>query len=146
MSTGAESAVPVRPSCEDAIFVGHHRSMSDSIDWTDDTPITLKEACELAFRGIVTEASLRAEHSRGMLEIFRIGRQDFTTLRAIREMIDKKSRAQGRDAGTSIARPTPSSKAENQSALAAAKASFKRRKASLRTNALVERRRLRGDP
>ncbi len=64
-----------------------NRSMSDSIDWTDDTPITLKEACELAFRGIVTEASLRAEHSRGMLEIFRIGRQDFTTLRAIREMI-----------------------------------------------------------
>jgi hypothetical protein len=104
-------------------------------DIDDDTPITLREACDLAFRGIVTEASLRAEHRRGMLVIFRIGRQDFTTLRFIREMQDKKCRAQDQDHGSGSirgAKPTLSSTAERQSALAAAKASFRKRRTSLR--------------
>lgn len=52
----------------------------------DDDPVTLKEACEMAFRGTITVASLRAEAGRGNLDIFRIGRRDFTTLRAVREM------------------------------------------------------------
>jgi hypothetical protein len=52
----------------------------------DDDPVTLQEACELAFRGTITVASLRAEASRGNLDIFRVGRRDFTTLRAVREM------------------------------------------------------------
>ncbi len=51
-----------------------------------DDPITLQEACDLAFRGTITIATLRAEAKRGTLEVFRIGRRDFTTLNAIREM------------------------------------------------------------
>ena len=51
-----------------------------------DDPITLQEACELAFRGNITIASLRVEARRGNLEVFRVGRRDFTTLNAIREM------------------------------------------------------------
>ena len=56
---------------------------------SDDDPITLKEACELAFRGTITIASLRAEAGRGNLEVFRVGRRDFTTLKSIREMREK---------------------------------------------------------
>lgn len=52
----------------------------------EDDPVTLKEACELVFRGTISVASLRAEASRGNLDIFRVGRKDFTTIRAVREM------------------------------------------------------------
>jgi hypothetical protein len=101
----------------------------------DDTPITLQEACDLCFRGIITPAALRAEHGRGMLTIFRVGRQDFTTLRFVRTMQENKCRAQDQALASGSTRPakrTPSSTAENQSALEAAKASFKRLKASAR--------------
>lgn len=57
-----------------------------------DDPITLQEACELAFRGNITVATLRVEARRGNLEIFRVGRRDFTTLNAIRDM---RKRCQG---------------------------------------------------
>jgi len=54
-----------------------------------DDPITLQEACDLAFRGNITIASLRVEARRGNLEVFRVGRRDFTTLNAIRDMRKK---------------------------------------------------------
>jgi hypothetical protein len=101
----------------------------------DDTPITLQEACDLYFRGIITPAALRAEHGRGMLTIFRVGRQDFTTLRFVRTMQENKCRAQDPAPASGSTRPakrTPSSTGESQSALDAARASFKRRKISLR--------------
>lgn len=53
---------------------------------TDDDPITLKDACEKFFAGAFTIATLRAEHRRGNLEVYRIGKRDFTTLRDLREM------------------------------------------------------------
>ena len=55
----------------------------------DDQPLTLKEACELIFRDSISPATLRAEADRGRLVIERIGRRDFVTRRAIREMRKK---------------------------------------------------------
>lgn len=51
-----------------------------------DAPLTLKEVCRLVFRDAISPASLRAEFRRGRLEMERVGRTDFTTLRAISEM------------------------------------------------------------
>lgn len=51
-----------------------------------DSPITLKEACEVHFRNRVKVATLRAEAAKGRLDIFRVGRADFTTIRDLREM------------------------------------------------------------
>lgn len=54
-----------------------------------DDLLTLKDACERVFDGAFTIATLRAEHRKGNLEIYRIGRRDFTTLRDIQEMKKK---------------------------------------------------------
>lgn len=53
---------------------------------TDDDPITLKDAAEL-YR--LTVSTLRAEAGRGRLEIFRLGKRDYTTILSMREMIEK---------------------------------------------------------
>lgn len=96
---------------------------------TDDTPITLEEACELYFRGIITANSLRAEHSRGMLTIFRVGRQDFTTLRFVREMQERKCSGQMRpDAAGSV-----HSAAQIEASQLALRASLKALRTSSRT-------------
>jgi len=55
----------------------------------DDNLLTLAEACERVLGGKVKVASLRAEVGRGNLTIFRVGRKDFTTVRHVREMIDR---------------------------------------------------------
>jgi hypothetical protein len=60
--------------------------MSRTADPGLDDLLTLKDACELVFDGAFTIATLRAEHRKGNLEIYRIGRRDFTTLRDIQEM------------------------------------------------------------
>lgn len=65
-----------------------------------DDPITLQEACDLAFRGNITVSSLRVEARRGNLEVFRVGRRDFTTLNAIREMRKKCQGARKAPAST----------------------------------------------
>ena len=54
---------------------------------SEDDPITLREAAETFFRGRIKVASLRAERDRGNLTTFRIGRQEFTTNKFLREMI-----------------------------------------------------------
>jgi hypothetical protein len=56
---------------------------------TDDDPITLAHACEIVFKNTVTPATLRAEHRRGRLDIFRIGRKDFVYLRDVRAMVER---------------------------------------------------------
>ena len=55
----------------------------------EDDPITLRDACEIIFRNEIKPATLRAEAARGRLVICRIGRQDFVTLRDVREMVIK---------------------------------------------------------
>jgi hypothetical protein len=57
-----------------------------------DDLITLKTACRIAFRDQIKVATLRAEAARGHLTISRIGKRDFTTLRNIREMIERKQK------------------------------------------------------
>ena len=52
----------------------------------DDTPITLKDACEIHFGGRISVATLKAEHARGNLDMSKIGRAYFTTIGKLREM------------------------------------------------------------
>ena len=53
----------------------------------DEHPITLDEACKLYPRAHLKVSTLRAEHARGRLDIFRLGRRDYTTPRAMRAMV-----------------------------------------------------------
>ena len=48
--------------------------------------ITLEDACKFFLHGKVTVATLRAEHKAQRLEIYRIGRRDFTTLSDLKDM------------------------------------------------------------
>lgn len=59
----------------------------ESVD--EDEPLTLAEACEIVFRGRITPDTLRAEAARGNLAIERIGRRDFVTRAAIKDMREK---------------------------------------------------------
>ncbi len=56
------------------------------LDALDDEPLTLEEACKVIFKSAISPASLRAEARRGRLVIERIGRTDFVTRAAVREM------------------------------------------------------------
>src|SRR5690606_34313741 len=56
---------------------------------TDDTALTLNEACRIYFRDAIKPASLRAEARRGNLTLLRIGKKDFVTPAAIREMKER---------------------------------------------------------
>jgi hypothetical protein len=87
----------------------------------EDAPITLTEACELAFRNTLTVATLRAEAGRGNLAISKIGRRYYTTLRDVREMVGKcrvEREAQG-SISTRSGAPGQSATAANSSARAA---------------------------
>lgn len=55
----------------------------------DDEPLTLDEACTLIFKDRIKAGTLRVEATRGNLRIERIGRRDFVTRAAIREMREK---------------------------------------------------------
>ena len=54
-----------------------------------DEPRTLQEACAVFPRAKLTVSALRAEAERGRLTIFRLGRRDYTTVAAMREMVRK---------------------------------------------------------
>lgn len=62
-------------------------SQPRTIDDTD--PITLKEACEIVFRRSCTVYTLRAEAARGRLEVAKIGKRYYTTLRSARSLYAK---------------------------------------------------------
>ena len=53
--------------------------------------MTLKEACKRVFKDAISVATLMAEHRRGNLVIYKIGRQYFTTLRELNEMLSRCS-------------------------------------------------------
>lgn len=59
-------------------------------DITDDTALTLNEACRIYFRDAIKAASLKAEHKRGRLHMVKVGRTYFVTPAAIREMVVKQ--------------------------------------------------------
>ena len=81
----------------------------------DDEPLTLKEACDLIFRNAISPATLRAEADRGRLVIERIGRRDFVTRRAIREMRKKCELAPAPKAPASGSSPSASERTEPSS-------------------------------
>jgi hypothetical protein len=87
-----------------------------------DDPITLKEACEIVFRGRITPATLRAEASRGRLVISRIGKRDFTTLREARGLFDKCQEDRSGHVSTGTARARPGSSETVQRSFAQARA------------------------
>lgn len=98
----------------------------------EDDPITLKEACEIVFRNAVKPATLRAEAARGRLALRRIGRQDFVTLREVREMVDQCRDEKPRPGFTSTQRATSglSETVRNSSARAALENTLRALKAS----------------
>src|ERR1700730_13824971 len=51
-----------------------------------DELLTLDEACEAVLKGKGTPATLRAEHGRGKLELYKIGKRLYTTRRDLKEM------------------------------------------------------------
>lgn len=59
---------------------------------TADDPITLQEACDIVFRGKITPWTLRSEAERGKINIFKIGKKQFTTLREARALCERKAR------------------------------------------------------
>ena len=52
----------------------------------EDDPVTLQEAVDIVYRGRIEVSTLRLMADRGHLEIFKVGRKWFTTLRSVREM------------------------------------------------------------
>ena len=52
-----------------------------------DVPITLKDACRDVFKDKISVATLMAEHRRGNLVIYKIGRQYFTSLNELNAML-----------------------------------------------------------
>jgi hypothetical protein len=54
-----------------------------------DVPIALKDACRVVFNDAISVATLMAEHRRGNLVIYKIGRQYFTTLNEVNAMMEK---------------------------------------------------------
>ena len=87
----------------------------------DDEPMTLAEACDIVFRGAIKPATLRAEAARGNLTIERIGRRDFVTRSALKEMREK-CRVQQREpvSGTTRAPVSGISEMDRQNAALAA--------------------------
>jgi hypothetical protein len=58
-------------------------------DVSDNTPLRLSDAAALAFpHGGMTASGLRREAAKGRLAVSRIAGKDYTTLAAIREMIE----------------------------------------------------------
>jgi len=55
----------------------------------DDDPIPLSEAVSLWPTAKLTLSTLRAEAARGHLDIFRMGKRDYTTPKSMREMVRK---------------------------------------------------------
>ncbi|MFB9794510.1 hypothetical protein ACFFQG_28225 [Shinella granuli] len=92
-----------------------------AIDIFDDEPMTLAEACEIVFKGAIKPATLRAEAARGNLVIERIGRRDFVTRSAIREMREKcRVQQKGPVSGTIKPPASGISETDRQSAALAA--------------------------
>jgi hypothetical protein len=86
---------------------------------TDTTPLRLCVAAALAFPdGSITASSLRRESLKGRLAVVRVANKDYTTLKAIEEMMGQ-CRVQPKEpaCGSSPQRQTPAraSSASNQS-------------------------------
>ena len=78
-------------ACFIGLLTGHclADSVRGMIDWNDDTPITLEQACKIAFpEGAVKPTSLKLRARQGKLRVYRPGSRYLTTLRDIRVMLE----------------------------------------------------------
>lgn len=96
--------------------------------------ITLEDACERFLGGKVTVRTLRAEHKAQNLEIYRIGRRDFTTISDLKSMQQKcRVEAQAPSSGSTKRVKDGRSATEKANAAQAAVAmKLEQRKKSLR--------------
>ena len=89
----------------------------------DTDPVTLKEACDIVFRGTVKPSTLKAEADRGNLPIAKIGKRWFVRIGDVRQLFDR-CRAEPKGQGyisTKRANPGSSGMDHASSALAALK-------------------------
>jgi hypothetical protein len=98
----------------------------------DDEPLPLADACRLFPRARLTVSTLRAEAGRGRLEIFRLGKRDYTTPGSMREMVRLCQEENRRRVSTSMSRASSGSSATERThaALAAAEETLRKLKAS----------------
>ena len=68
---------------------GLARSMPGIGDLRPDQPISLKAVCEIIFEGSITPVTLKAEHRRRTLELFKIGRAHFATRWHVEAMMEQ---------------------------------------------------------
>src|SRR5262245_60817872 len=80
-----------------------------------ERPLTLQEASDLYRLKIST---LRAEAGRGRLEIFRLGKRDYTTVDAMREMI-RKCQEEGRRRACTLIQDEANGQSETERASSA---------------------------
>jgi len=99
----------------------------------ENDPVPLTKACEIFPDAKLTISTLRAEADRGHLDIFRLGKRDYTTLRSMREMVTKCQEESRRRGSTSIRNGANGSSetVEASSALAALKQTVTALKAGL---------------
>ena len=83
-----------------------------------EEPITLVEACKLYPRSRLTVSTLRAEAARRRLEIFRLGKRDYTTQQAMAEMVRRCREEDYRRDSTSM-RQEANGSSETENALSA---------------------------
>ena len=76
------------------------RHKSPRAPMNEDDPLPLREACNLYPQARLTVSTLRAEHGRGRLAIFRLGKRDYTTPRSMREMVRRCQDDASRPAST----------------------------------------------
>ena len=84
----------------------------------DNQPIPLTEAPALFPQARLTVSTLRAEAGRGRLEVFRLGRRDYTTAAAMERMLQRCREDDPRRASTST-RPEDNGSSETGRALSA---------------------------
>jgi hypothetical protein len=68
----------------------------------DNDPFPLAEACKIFPHAKLTPSTLRAEANRGRLAVFRLGKRDYTTIAAMRDMVRRCQESACRPASTSI--------------------------------------------
>jgi hypothetical protein len=82
---------------------------------TDDDTITLKQAAEIYSFKVST---LRAEHGKGRLTLYRIGNKDYTTPADIKEMV-RQCRVDPKGHGFTLIRDESSGSSATERALSA---------------------------
>ena len=98
---------------------------AERIERADD-PITLAEACNLFPRAHLTVSTLRAERDRGRLNIFRLGRRDYTTEADMRAMVKSSKDESSRRVYASTTKADTGEQARSAAALSQITSALKR--------------------